>query len=60
LKDRATAERLAAWMQGRFEKLEFGPEVKFEMEVIESPRGKFRVVAARFYRGQMRQISGED
>jgi hypothetical protein len=60
LKRRATAERLAAWMQDRFEKLGLGPEVKFEIEVIESPRGKFRVVAASFYRGQMCQISGED
>jgi hypothetical protein len=47
LKDGVTAERLATWMLARFEKLEFGPEVKFEMEVIESARGKFRVVAAR-------------
>jgi hypothetical protein len=46
-------------MQDRFEKLGLGPEVKFEIEVIESPRGKFRVVAASFYRGQMCQISGE-
>jgi len=60
LKHRATAERLAAWMQDRFEKLGLGPEVKFEIEVIESPRGKFRVVAASFYRGQMCHISGED
>jgi len=60
LNDRATAERLAAWMLDRFEKLGLGPEVKFEIEVIESPRGKFRVVAASFYRGQMCQISGED
>jgi len=60
LNDRATAERLAAWMLDRFEKLELGPEVKFEIEVIESPRGKFRVVAASFYRGQICQISGED
>ena len=60
LNDRVTAERLAAWMLDRCEKLGLGPEVKFEIEVIESPRGKFRVVAASFYRGQMCQISGED
>ena len=60
LKDRATAERLSAWMQARFEKRRFGPEVTFEIDVIESQKGKFRVVAARFYRGQMCQISGEN
>jgi hypothetical protein len=56
LKDLATAERLADWMQYRFEKLGYGPEVKFEVEVIESPSGKFRVVAASFSRGQMCRI----
>jgi hypothetical protein len=47
-KDRRKAERLAAWMRDRFEKLGLGPEVKFEVEVIEKPRGKYRVVAAEF------------
>ena len=42
LNDRGIPEQLAAWMQYRFEKLRFRPEVKFEVEVIESPRGKFR------------------
>jgi hypothetical protein len=46
-------------MQYRFEKLGFGPEVKFEVEVIETQKGKFRVEAARFYRGQICQVSGE-
>jgi hypothetical protein len=59
LEDRARAEHLAAWMLERFEKLGRGPEVKFEVEVIEKPQGKFRVVAAMFYRGQMCQVSGE-
>jgi hypothetical protein len=59
LNDRGSAERLAAWMQDRFEKLRFHPEVTFEAEVIEKPRGKFRVVAARLYRGQMCQITGD-
>ena len=60
LKNRATAERLAAWILDRYNKRAFGPEVKFEIEVIESQKGKFRVVAASFYRGQMCQVSGDD
>ena len=44
----------------RYNKRAFGPEVKFEIEVIESQKGKFRVIAASFYRGQVCQVSGED
>jgi len=47
-------------MQYRFERLRFHPEVTFEAEVIEKQKGKFRVVAASFSRGQMCQISWED
>jgi hypothetical protein len=47
-------------MQYRFERLRFHPEVTFEAEVIEKQKGKFRIVAASFSRGQMCQISGED
>ena len=47
-------------MQYRFEKLGYGPEVPFEVEVIEMQKGKFRVVAASMYRGLMTRISGED
>jgi hypothetical protein len=43
-KDRAVAERLAAWMQHRFDKSGLGSEAKFGIEVIESPEGMFRVV----------------
>jgi hypothetical protein len=54
LKDRATAERLAAWMEDRFNR---NTAVhKFEVEVIESPKGKFRVSAAFFSHGQMYPI----
>ena len=60
MNDRVTAERLAAWMQYWFERLRFHPEVTFEAEVIEKQKGKFRVVAASFSRGQMCQISWED
>jgi hypothetical protein len=53
-KDRATAERLAAWIRDRFNR---NTAVhKFEVEVIESPKGKFRVSAAFFSRGQMSPI----
>jgi hypothetical protein len=45
----ALAERLAAWMGHRFDKNGFGPEAKFEIEIIEAPKGKFRVVASPFF-----------
>jgi len=41
LKHRATAERLAAWMQDRFEKLRLGPEVKLSRcrSSLQEPNG---------------------
>ena len=47
-------------MQYGFEKLGFGPEVKFEVEVIETQKGKFRVEAARFIAGRYARSQGKD
>jgi hypothetical protein len=57
-KDRATAERPAVGMLNRFNKKGFGPEASFEVQVIESPRGRFGVVATIFSRGLIYQIPG--
>jgi len=48
------AEQLAAWMHDRFKKND--PKTKFEIEVIESMEGEFRVRAATFSYGRMYQI----
>jgi hypothetical protein len=45
-------------MQYRFEKLGYGPEVKFEVEVIETQKGKFRVVRVTLRPGKFKAYLG--
>jgi hypothetical protein len=53
-KNRLKAQELAAWIEDRFKRND--PKAKFEIEVNESPEGKFRVSAASFSHGQMYQV----
>ena len=59
-KNRRKAERVAAWMLKRYHKNNHHPGDRFEVGVIESSRGKFRIVATEFVHGMMCQISGKD